>query len=207
MVGRMSARPPSPSATGPAMNTDRLAKHYRSLTPAERLPLILAAWYRGDKQEWERLHSSAPRLAYSVADHFRLAMAHRDLGHWHRLEVLDLAALFFHSHGLSGTTKGEEGRRLLACAKVFGHLLKVKREGWRQFCEGMNIDPDFCQSSLPGHEALGLAADLAERVAFTAEGTLQFMRQEDETATASPTAEGVAAGLRKALDVRADWWG
>jgi hypothetical protein len=207
MVGRLTGRPLSPSATGPAMNTDRLAKHYGSLSPAERLPLILAAWYRGDQQEWDRLHSSAPRVAYRVADHFRLAMAFRELCHWQRMEVLDLAALFFHSYGLSDTTEGEQGTRLLNVAKVFGYLLQVNREGWRQFCAGMSIDPDLCLSGLPGQAALALAADLAERVAFTAEETLEFSRREDETASAPPTAEDVAAELRKSLDVRAEFWG
>ena len=37
------------------MNTDRLAKHYASLTPAERLSLLMAAAARGDEEEaWWR---------------------------------------------------------------------------------------------------------------------------------------------------------
>jgi hypothetical protein len=102
---------------------------------------------------------------------------------------------------------GEEGARLLAVSKVFGHLLRVHREGWGRFCAGMGIDPEPCLSWLPGQEALGLAAGLAEQIACTPEQVREFMRRLGGTATAPRTAESVVAELQKSLDVRADWWG
>jgi hypothetical protein len=42
------------------MNTKGLAKHYDSLTPWERLPLILAASSRGGRTTWLKLMEKRP---------------------------------------------------------------------------------------------------------------------------------------------------
>lgn len=52
------------------MNTTKLAKHYESLTPEERLPLIIAACCRGDETERARLANSAPFVTYQARHHF-----------------------------------------------------------------------------------------------------------------------------------------
>src|SRR5688572_10889865 len=136
----------------PAMNTARLVRHYDSLSPAERLPLIMAASARGDDQEWERLRTSAPRVVYQVTHHFGLAMAFRDLCEIHRMEMLNLAALFLGSYGVAGGWDGNQGTGAghLDSARALGYLLKVERAGWRLFCEGLKFDPDTCLSCLPG---------------------------------------------------------
>ncbi len=77
---------------------------------------------------------------------------------------------------------------------------------WQQFCDGLNLDPDPFTACLPGEEVLDLAANLTER-AFTAEEALACMLRQNLTAAAAPTTEDVAAELKRALQVLADWRG
>jgi hypothetical protein len=189
------------------MNTDGLARHYGSLTPAERLSLFMAASARGDEGEGDRLGRSAPRLGWQVPHHFGLGMAFREVSELHRMELLRLAALYLHSFGQAGASSGEVARSLLDSARVFGYLLRVNLEGWRRFCAGRDLDPDLCMDCYPGREVLEMAADLAGRAAFTPEGVLACIQRKDPAASAIPTAEGVAAALGKTFDVRAAWWG
>src|SRR5436309_1395279 len=144
------------------MNTDRLAKNYESLTPAERLSLIMAASARGDEQECHRLATSAPCVAYRAPHHFALTTAFRGLCAMHRLEVLDLAALYLYGYGAAKVTEGEQGQRLLDVSRWFGYMLKVNLAGWEQFCAGVGLDPDLWTACLPGEGVLVLAAELAK---------------------------------------------
>jgi len=186
------------------MNTNGLARNYGCLTPRERLPLIMAASGRGDETEWQRLMSSAPRMTYQVPDHFGLGMAFREVSDLHFMEVLHLAALYHQALASSGTG-GEDGPRLLDAALVFGYLLKVKLAGWRAFCAELHLDPELCWSLLPGFEAVQRAEETADQGAFTAEEVVAWRQRKGGTPKA-PTAEDVAAGLRKCLEARADWW-
>jgi hypothetical protein len=188
------------------MNTNGLAKHYATLTPAERLSLILAAAKRGDDQEGNRLATSAPSVAYRGPHHFALATAFRELCGWHHTKVLDLAALYLFGCAEAQLLKGEKAQQLLDFSLWFGYKLKVNLAGWRQFCEGQNLDPDPYLAQLPGKEVLGMAAELAEEHAFTAEAALAFMLRQNMKADAALTAEDVAADLCEALRIRVAWW-
>ena len=190
------------------MMTDRLARHYDSLTPEERFRLIMAAWVRGDEQERDRLDTSAPCLTYRLPHHFGLGAAFREVREVHRTEVLTLATWYLYGINAAGATGGEEGEELLDVSQWFGYLLAVNLEGWRQFCEGLGLDLGPLMACPSGQAVLDEAARLAGgRAGFTAEEALACMLRHGLEATAAPSAEGVAAGLRKAFDVRADWWG
>jgi len=52
------------------VTADRLARHYPSLKPDERLALMLAASARGDDVEHERLTAAAPRVAFTTLHTF-----------------------------------------------------------------------------------------------------------------------------------------
>ena len=82
------------------MNTNGLARHYGSLTPEERLPLVLAATWRGDGPERARLLASAPRVAYQTGNPFALRPYQNE------------AADVFHA---GGTEKGGSGVIVLPC--------------------------------------------------------------------------------------------
>jgi hypothetical protein len=187
------------------MNTDRLARTYSSLTPAERLSLLLAAAARGDHQEGNRLAASAPSVTYRAPHHYALATAFRELCAMHRLKVLDLAAIYLYGYSSAKATDGEEGQRLLDVSLWFGYMLKVNLAGWQQFCKGQNLDPDPYTAHLFGKEILEVAAQQAEQAAFTAEEALACMLRENMPATAAKTAEDVAAELKETLKVLVDW--
>jgi hypothetical protein len=189
------------------MNTDGLARQYGSLTPAERLSLIMAASKRGDEQECQRLATSAPSLICRCPHHFALANAFRELCAMHCTTVLGLFAMYLYGIGEARATDGEEAEQLLDVSRWFGYMLKVNLAGWQQFYAGLNFDADPFTGGLHGEPVLDLAARLAEQGAFTAEEALACMLRHDLKATAATTAEGVAADLRKALDVRTARWG
>src|SRR5437763_1971729 len=75
------------------MNTNALAKHYGSLTPLERLPLLMAASVRGDEAEWQRLVMSAPKVTYRVPHQFGTGMALGEVSNLHFMEALHLSAM------------------------------------------------------------------------------------------------------------------
>jgi hypothetical protein len=198
------------------MKSDGLAKHYSRLTPAERLSLIMAASKRDDEEECQRLATSAPSVTYRAPHYFALASAFRELCESHRMKLLELAAMYLYGSasaqavaqaGVASAAERGQAQRLLDVSRWFGYMLKVNLAGWRQFCAGQHLDPDPFMASLPGKEVLGMAAELAEQDAFTAEEALAYMRRQNMKATAATTAEDVAAGLRKDLDGRAAWWG
>ena len=189
------------------MNSNRLAKTYANLTPAERWSLLMAATARGDEQECHRLATSAPCVTYRTPHHFALATAFRELCALHRMKVLDLAAWYLYGSSTAKATDREEGQRLLDVALWFGYMLKVNLAGWEQFCEGQNFTPDPFMASLPGKEVLELAARLAqEQAPFTADEALACMLRQNMPAAAATTAEDVAAGLEKSFAFLADWW-
>jgi hypothetical protein len=61
------------------MTTKQLACYYQTLTPWERLPLLVAACQRGDAVEEERVARSAPRKGYQLPDSWGLAEGLDDL--------------------------------------------------------------------------------------------------------------------------------
>ncbi len=189
------------------MNTNGLARHYETLTPKERLPLIMAASARGDEAERQRLVLSAPTVCYRVPDHFGLAMAFREVSELHFMELLDLAGLHDQAMGMADATDDEkQSARVLDVARLVGYLFKVKLAGWREFCAEYSIDPELCWSCLPGFERVKRAERVAEGAAFTPEGVRAYLRKVGK-ATELITAEAVVAGLRACLEARAEWWG
>jgi hypothetical protein len=78
-----------------AMNTKGLAKLYDRLTPAERLPLIIAAAERGDDAERDRLVNAAGRITLSMSDHLPYARAFDELATLIFLELLEDAGNYF----------------------------------------------------------------------------------------------------------------
>jgi hypothetical protein len=122
------------------MNTKALAKHYGSLTPWERLPLILAASSRGDAEERSRLGSSAPRSLYRIPDHFGLADGLQRLSHVYVMMQLDRAALYWQADGLrehyASLAETEEHKaREESLAELLGALayaITVYADAWKR---------------------------------------------------------------------------
>lgn len=189
------------------MNTNALAKHYDKLTPRERLPLIMAASARGDEEERGRLVRAAPKVAYSLPNYFGLAQAFSELSAFHLMELLNLAALYFRALGFADSDDEKISERMLDCALLFGFLLKVQLAGWRLFCAEHGFEPEICWMPLPGYETMKTAEKIAQAAAFLPEGAVAYAKKAGRADPTLPTAEGIAAGLRTVLEMRAEWWG
>ena len=103
-------------------------------------------------------------------------------------------------------------RRTLDIALAAGYVLRTKANGWKLFCERLNVPPFLLWEKLPGFERLQRALALAEKAAFVPEGFLRWLnrvRPKGKPAlTAVPlTAEGVADATAEVLRQLVQWWG
>jgi hypothetical protein len=190
------------------MNTNVLAKHYESLTPRERLPLILAAAARGDEQERQRLLRSAPRLACSVQDQDGLGRALYAVAAEHLLALLETIAWHGLCDGraLPAILGDGDAKRRLDVALLCVYLVQVRLAGWRQFCAEKQFPAELYWSLLPGSSAIQ-AFELIWQAPLSPEHVRACGRRlGDRDSAAVLTAEAVAAGLRKQFQVLLDWF-
>jgi hypothetical protein len=196
------------------MNANGLAKLYEHLTPKERLPLILAASARGDEAEWTRLVNSAPKEGYRLPDYHGLADGMMFVSLFHLLELLDVAAHYWHAsavleeeEGLGD--KGNKGlrHRFEQLRRVFAYIFFLKLDGWRRFCEEFPVDPDLLMADLPGYDAVKRTEEAARTVAFTPEEMTTWMRMGGNETAEAPKVESVVAGLWAFVNSRAELWG
>ena len=93
-----------------------------------------------------------------------------------------------------------------------GYELRAEAEGWKLFCEKLNIPPFLLWQELPGFDRLQRALALTEKAAFTAEGLLKWLNRirpagEQELTEVPLTAESVAKTAAEAFRQRVEWWG
>jgi hypothetical protein len=189
------------------MNTNALTKHYDVLTPVERLPLLHAAAARGDDVERDRLMRSAPRVTYSVPDHFGLAQAFDEISMFHLLDLLDTAAEYHRALWIAESEEDDVAGRMLDVALMNGYVFKVHLQGWRLFCSEHGFDPERYWSLLPGCETIRRTEKLAAHAAFLAEGAAAYVERLGGKGEDLKTAESVAESLRAALKQLTQWWG
>ncbi len=77
------------------MNTKSLSRHYRKLTPEERVALLISATDRGDGDDADQLAASAPSIVLELPNYHGLADGWMLLSMYHMMDKLDLALLFF----------------------------------------------------------------------------------------------------------------
>ena len=135
------------------MNTNGLARHYESLTPWERLPLIAAASARGGELERERLKRSAPTRTYRLPDYYGPADALRGLACLVRMGMLDLAAYFHRTVALLEAFEGRGGwkraKRFRTTVGRFAYLVVVWADARARVGAGLSIDPTRPEAGLP----------------------------------------------------------
>lgn len=183
---------------------------YAKISPgcAHCYALTFAERWRGDALKSDRLARSAPCRSWSMADYFGRAMAFQEVAHLHFMELLDLAALYLSCLNTGDSMDEKIGERMFDAARLFGYLLRVKREGWRAFCRDQQIDPDVSWSFLPGFATLQKAERMAAEVAFEPEGaTAYWARKYGTSPPKLPTIASEAASLRECLDQQVAWWG
>jgi hypothetical protein len=102
--------------------------------------------------------------------------------------------------------------RTLDLALAAGYVLRTKADGWKLFCERLNIPPFLFWQMLPGFDRLRRALQLADTAAFIAEGFLRWLnsiRPPGAATLPEPplTVEAVADGHAKFFRSRVEWWG
>ena len=97
-------------------------------------------------------------------------------------------------------------------ALAAGFVLRTKAEGWKLFCERMNVPPFLLWERLPGFDRLRRALSLAEKAAFGNEEFVRWLnavrRKGTPELTAVPlTVERTAGGAAEMFRQRVAWWG
>jgi hypothetical protein len=207
------------------MNTNGLARHYKALTPWERLPLIAAASVRGDEVERDRLARSAPRRDFRVPDYWGLCDGLEELAVVYLLRQLDLAALYGRVAGglerrplfHGGKRHGRRRRRLRDGLRMLAYCCATRADGWQLLCAAMHVDPEAVLGGMPGHETVLRMVEEARLAAFGAEEAAAYLRARKEAVPAQgaetpdvgrsnpvDTAEDVAGAMRESLEARLD---
>jgi hypothetical protein len=224
------------------MKAPPLAKNYSLLTPEERFRLILNASGRGDEAEGARLVNAGGKITLSMPDHAPFAHAFNDLAFLTFIELVDeaaryQAALAFvddvrdtfeadeaeeESDDTADETDAEADEedaiqepicfRTLDIALAAGYMLRTKANGWKLFCERLNIPPFLVWEVHPGFDRLRGVLAMAEKAAFVPEGFLRWLNRvrpkgEPELTAVPLTVEGVADETEKAFRQRVQWWG
>jgi hypothetical protein len=223
------------------MKAPPLANKYDSLTAEERFRLILAASGRGDKTERDRLKNAGAQITLSMADHSPYAHAFDEVAMLIYIELLNEAASykeFLCSPNDACNDSDDEGTededaapedtkaksddsleqedpdfiRTLDLALAIGYLLQTKANGWKLFCERLNVPPFLHWEILPGFDRLQHTLAIAEKAAFVPEGFLRWLNRRrpkgmPELTTVPITAEGIATEIAEAYRQRARWWG
>jgi hypothetical protein len=218
------------------MKSHPLAKSYDFLTPEERWRLILAASGRGDVAERDRLVLAGKSITLSMQDHAPYAHAFDELATLFFIELLEEAVRYqdsFHfsdseeeeegegipqeelEEGLAREYEGLEGKRSMAwygdLILASGYMLRAKAEGWKLFCERMNIPAFLHWQDLPGFDRLQRALSLAEKAAFTPEGFRRWLNRIRPKGvpelTELPVSDEIVAKANEAFfRERVRWW-
>ncbi len=101
--------------------------------------------------------------------------------------------------------------RALDVALAAGYMLRTKANGWKLFCERLNVPPFLLWEVLPGFKRVQRTLALTEKAAFVPEGFLRWLNRvrpkgEPELAAVPLTVEGVADDTGEAYRQRVKWW-
>jgi hypothetical protein len=102
--------------------------------------------------------------------------------------------------------------RLLDEFLAAGFVLQTKADGWKLFCERLNVPPFGLWESLPGFDRLRLALAVADKAAFLPEGILLWLNRKrlpgtPERTNLPFTVEAVADATEKSFREGVEWWG
>jgi hypothetical protein len=194
------------------MKTTGLARYYDTLTPWERLSLLVAAKARGDHTEEQWLAGSAPKVDWAISDHFGLAQGFERLALGSVLDQLAVAALFWRAEGvLTGLPQAatpedrDREEQLWQSLRVLCHQFVVRADAWKLLCQQLSLDAEGVLAELPGYDSVlhmeALARPLAAFCAEQIRDTLQELSTRP-LATAQELAQSMRACLARCL---AEW--
>jgi hypothetical protein len=204
------------------MNPNTLTKQYGFISPEERFRLIMAASSRRDEVERDRLAKSGTRMTVSIQDHAPFALAFSEVGTMMYIDLVEDASMYLSSYMDRGETEFSDDdepteEEMAAWEKDFrfrlaeGYLLKAKADGWKLFCERLNVPPFVIWEHLPGFERLQISLRLAEKAAFVPEGFLCWLNEGlpagcPEMTVIPYTAQKAANELEEMFRERVGWW-
>jgi hypothetical protein len=196
------------------MNTNKVAKAYDRLQPAERWPLIVAASQRKDYVECERLVDSAPRCHYRLRDYYGLAEGFQLVAQGHVAKMLELIVLYHETSGRlpdmptrpRTPKERSQWRFFLDMVQVLVYLIVANDDGWKQFCSASNIDGDQFLRTFPGGGTVARTTAVLRLLKPCADVALVLIRRHAFRETEPNTPEDIAKGFRKELDQYTDGW-
>jgi hypothetical protein len=198
------------------VNLHAVAKNYRSLTPEERFRLIFAALGRGDEAEAERLKYAAGRITVSQQDHAPFVLAFAELSWFAYIELADAAAVALHAFEIVSLSDADRklagGLTPAELKSVAALMLRTKVDGWKLFCQRLNVPPFLLWEAFPGLERLQRALAKSQEFAFTKEDMLRWLNTlrpvgRPKMTQLLFTAEGVADAHESTFRQRAEWFG
>jgi hypothetical protein len=103
-------------------------------------------------------------------------------------------------------------RRVIDSSRAIAFVLRTKVEGWKQFCERMNVPPFTEMQLLPGFERLQRTIARAERKAFDPKDMLAWMNRtraagEAELRILPVSVELYTETLATEFREKLVWWG
>ena len=121
----------------------------------------------------------------------------------------------YNEHAAEAQAENEEwtvGERWLDLALAAGFVLRTKAEGWKRFCERMNVPPFLLWERLPGFDRLRRALAQAERASFVPEGFLRWLNDtrpagKPELTEIPLSVEAVAYANAEMFGEHVAWWG
>ena len=223
------------------MKAPPLAKNYSCLTTEERFRLIMAAAGRRDEAERDRLIRAGGRVTLSMPDHAPYAQALNALASHVFMDLLEEAARYHDAFDHLDSAEREDSddaeeksedqpdskmdeepedqpgaswsvwKRYFDLVLASGYILRAKAEGWKLFCERLNIPPFLLWEKLPGFDRLQRALDLAQKAAFVPKGFLRWLNRirpagEPELTKVPLTADGLANANEQAFQELVQWW-
>jgi hypothetical protein len=199
------------------MTAPPLAKKYDRLTAEERFRLIMAAVGRHDEAEQDRLIRAGSRITLSVPDQAPYAQAFDTMALNVFIDLLEEAARYNDAferferwYEADETDVCPEGR-LFDMVLASGYMLTARLEGWKLFCERLNIPPFLLWDKLPGFDRLKRTLDLAEKRAFDSEGFLRWLNRvrpegKPELTEVPLTPERLAKANAENFRELVKWW-
>jgi hypothetical protein len=193
------------------MNPATLARHYDALTAWERLPLLIAAEARADEVESDRLTRSAPKQVWQAPDYWSLLEGLEGLAKLYLLYQLDGATFFWQLLGAleQGERFHDDSNRqredqLWKMIKLVAHKIVVRADGWKLFCQELQVDGEFLLQQLPGSANLTHTEQRARLLAFSAGEAMAYLRELFERAQSAPACDLPLAPREYRLDTAAD---
>jgi hypothetical protein len=193
------------------MNLNTLTKLYPTLTPAERVPLMLSAIQRGDQQEFGRLASAAPRQSWLITDQHGYTCALWSTALLELIEVLSLemtwwmcGVLIWQWPTSPRAEELDELRRMIDGAPMLAYRCVIELDAWKRFCEELHVDAEVFWKDFSLYDLMKQSEDAVRRNAATPEEAASYLARHGKTE--GPAVEAAVAGLRAVFDeLRKPW--